>query len=156
MLEKLEAIFQRWKDVEAELSSPDAMADMKRFAQLNKEYKDLAKVVDQYNIYRNIMSGLANASFPDGSTPDVKDAALIAANLFAAGQETTVRRRENRCAILAKPPSSCACSPVSLPRTVCGVSPALLTWSWLWANVRNRTAIEPADAQNLSISYQGF
>src|SRR4051812_44518386 len=58
MLEKLEAIFQRWKDVEAELSSPDAMADMKRFAQLNKEYKDLAKVVDEYNIYRNVMSNI--------------------------------------------------------------------------------------------------
>ena len=58
MLEKLEAIYQRWKDVENELSSPDAMADMKRFAQLNKEYKDLAKVVDQYNIYRNIMSNI--------------------------------------------------------------------------------------------------
>jgi peptide chain release factor 1 len=58
MLEKLEAIFQRWKNVEAELSSPDAMADMKRFAQLNKEYKDLAKVVDEYNIYRNIMSNI--------------------------------------------------------------------------------------------------
>ena len=58
MLEKLEAIFQRWKNVEAELSSPDAMADMKRFAQLNKEYKDLAKIVDEYNIYRNIMSNI--------------------------------------------------------------------------------------------------
>src|SRR6201985_1314995 len=58
MLEKLEAIFQRWKDVEAELSSPDVMSDMKRFAQLNKEYKDLAKVVDEYNIYRNIMSNI--------------------------------------------------------------------------------------------------
>jgi len=58
MLEKLEAIFQRWKNVEAELSSPDVMADMKRFAQLNKEYKDLAKIVDEYNIYRNIMSNI--------------------------------------------------------------------------------------------------
>ncbi|PJJ80315.1 peptide chain release factor 1 [Mucilaginibacter auburnensis] len=58
MLDKLEAINQRWKDVEAELSSPDAMADMKRFAQLNKEYKDLAKIVDEYNIYRNIMSNI--------------------------------------------------------------------------------------------------
>src|SRR6202012_2244364 len=58
MLEKLEAIFQRWKTVEAELSSPDAMADMKRFAQLNKEYKDLAKIVDEYNIYRNIVSNI--------------------------------------------------------------------------------------------------
>ncbi|GAA4329552.1 peptide chain release factor 1 [Mucilaginibacter gynuensis] len=58
MLDKLEAINQRWKTVEGELSSPDAMADMKRFAQLNKEYKDLAKIVDEYNIYRNIMSNI--------------------------------------------------------------------------------------------------
>lgn len=58
MLEKLEAIFQRWKDVEGELSNPDAMSDMKRFAQLNKEYKDLNKIVDEYYIYRNIMSNI--------------------------------------------------------------------------------------------------
>jgi peptide chain release factor 1 len=58
MLEKLEAIFQRWKNVEGELSNPDVMSDMKRFAQLNKEYKDLTKVVDEYNIYRNIMSNI--------------------------------------------------------------------------------------------------
>ncbi|MFD0766285.1 peptide chain release factor 1 [Mucilaginibacter lutimaris] len=58
MLEKLELIYQRWKNVEGELSSPEAMADMKRFAQLNKEYKDLAKIVDQYNIYKNVMSNI--------------------------------------------------------------------------------------------------
>jgi peptide chain release factor 1 len=58
MLEKLEAIHQRWKDVEAELSSPDVMSDMKRFAQLNKEYKDLAKIVGEYYIYRNIVSNI--------------------------------------------------------------------------------------------------
>ena len=39
----------------------------------------------------DILSGLATATFPDGSTPEVKDAALIAANLFVGGQETTVR-----------------------------------------------------------------
>jgi peptide chain release factor 1 len=58
MLEKLELIFQRWKTVEGELSNPEVMQDMKRFAQLNKEYKDLAKIVDEYNIYRNIMSNI--------------------------------------------------------------------------------------------------
>src|SRR3978361_1540909 len=58
MLEKLELIYQRWKSVEDELSNPDVMADMKRYAQLNKEYKDLAKVVDEYNIYSNIMSNI--------------------------------------------------------------------------------------------------
>ena len=39
----------------------------------------------------DVLSGLANATFPDGSVPEVSDAALIAANLFAGGQETTVR-----------------------------------------------------------------
>jgi peptide chain release factor 1 len=58
MLEKLELIYQRWKDVEAELSSPDAMADMKRFANLNREYKELGKIVEEYHIYRNIMSNI--------------------------------------------------------------------------------------------------
>jgi cytochrome P450 len=39
----------------------------------------------------DVMGGLAAATFPDGSTPEVSDVALIAANLFAGGQETTVR-----------------------------------------------------------------
>jgi cytochrome P450 len=39
----------------------------------------------------DVLTGMAAATFPDGSTPDVLDVARIAANLFAAGQETTVR-----------------------------------------------------------------
>lgn len=58
MLEKLLAIKNRFEDVEKELSSPEAMSDMKRFAQLNKEYKDLSKIVAQYNIYSNVMSNI--------------------------------------------------------------------------------------------------
>ncbi len=39
----------------------------------------------------DVMTGLATAKFPDGSTPEVIDVVRIAANLFAAGQETSVR-----------------------------------------------------------------
>ena len=39
----------------------------------------------------DVLTGLATATFPDGSTPDAIDVVRIAANLFAAGQETTVR-----------------------------------------------------------------
>ena len=38
-----------------------------------------------------MLTGLATATFPDGSEPEVLDVARIAANLFAAGQETSVR-----------------------------------------------------------------
>lgn len=39
----------------------------------------------------DVLTGLATATFPDGSTPEVIDVVRIAANLFSAGQETTVR-----------------------------------------------------------------
>jgi cytochrome P450 len=39
----------------------------------------------------DVMTGLATATFPDGSLPEVHDIMLIASNLFAAGQETTAR-----------------------------------------------------------------
>ncbi|HEX2737298.1 MAG TPA: cytochrome P450 [Acidimicrobiia bacterium] len=39
----------------------------------------------------DVLSGMATATFPDGSIPEVIDVARIAANLFAAGQETSVR-----------------------------------------------------------------
>jgi peptide chain release factor 1 len=58
MLEKLQAIKERWEEVEAELSNPETISDMKRFAKLNKEYKDLGKIVEQYHIYRNIVSNM--------------------------------------------------------------------------------------------------
>lgn len=39
----------------------------------------------------DVMTGMGCATFPDGSIPEAIDVARIAANLFAAGQETSVR-----------------------------------------------------------------
>lgn len=58
MLDKLKAIKDRWEEVEAELTKPETISDMKRFAKLNKEYKDLSKIVDQYHIYKNMVSNI--------------------------------------------------------------------------------------------------
>ena len=61
LLDKLQAIKERWEEVERELSSPDVMSDMKRFAQLNREYKELQVIVDKYAIYKNVQSNLDHA-----------------------------------------------------------------------------------------------
>jgi peptide chain release factor 1 len=58
MLDKLEAIKVRWEEVERELSSPTVMSDMKRFAQLNREYKELTRIVEEYKVYRNMVSNI--------------------------------------------------------------------------------------------------
>jgi cytochrome P450 len=39
----------------------------------------------------DVLTGLATATFPDGSLPDVGDVVRVATNVFSAGQETTVR-----------------------------------------------------------------
>ena len=50
----------------------------------------------------DVLTGLATATFPDGSVPAVPDVVRIAANLFSAGQETTVRLLSAAVQVLAE------------------------------------------------------
>ncbi len=61
MLQKLEDIYIRFKQVEEKLSEPDVVADMKRFTQLNREYKGLKPLVDKYFEYKNLISNINGA-----------------------------------------------------------------------------------------------
>ncbi|HRH01391.1 MAG: peptide chain release factor 1 [Bacteroidetes bacterium] len=61
MLDKLFAIKKRWEDVEQQLSDPKTLSDMKLFAKLNKEYKDLKEVVDMYHVYKNVLGNIESA-----------------------------------------------------------------------------------------------
>jgi peptide chain release factor 1 len=60
MLDKLESIKVRFDQVQDMLSQPDVVGDMKRFTQLNKEYKELQKIVDKYYEYRNLVGNIDN------------------------------------------------------------------------------------------------
>jgi peptide chain release factor 1 len=61
MLDKLEAIRQRYEDVNEQLMQPEAMSDMKRYKTLNKEYKDLGKIVTEYRNYQQVLSNIEGA-----------------------------------------------------------------------------------------------
>ena len=58
MLEKLEAIHERWIAVQEEMNKPDVMSDMKKYIKLNKDYKDLTPVVEAYKEYKNILDNI--------------------------------------------------------------------------------------------------
>ena len=60
ILEKLEAIYQRWVSIGEEITQPDVMADMKRYIKLNKDYKDLTAVVEAYKAYKNVLENIEN------------------------------------------------------------------------------------------------
>jgi peptide chain release factor 1 len=61
MLDKLEAIKLRFEEVSQLIVQPESMVDMKKYSKLNKEYKDLEKIVSKYNIYKNVVSNLDSA-----------------------------------------------------------------------------------------------
>jgi len=61
MIDKLEAIKDRFEEVGQLIVQPEAMADMKQFSRLSKEYKDLEKIVEKYHSYKKVLDGLASA-----------------------------------------------------------------------------------------------
>ncbi|HNX44431.1 MAG TPA: peptide chain release factor 1 [Bacteroidales bacterium] len=61
MLDKLEAINQRFLDLEKQLAEPDVMSDMKSFVKLNKDYKELQPIIAAYKDYRSLMNGIDTA-----------------------------------------------------------------------------------------------
>ncbi len=61
LLDKLEAINSRFKEVAQQITDPDVISDMKRYIQLNKEYKDLEEVVEVYHEYKNVMDNIKSS-----------------------------------------------------------------------------------------------
>lgn len=75
MLEKLETIKNRFQEVEIKISDPKTMLDMKFFAKLNKEYKELKQIVDVYEEFKQIIDNIEGAK---EILRKEKDAELIA------------------------------------------------------------------------------
>ena len=61
MLDKLEAIKNRFDEVSELIVDPNIISDMKQYIQLNKEYKDLQPIIESYHEYKNILSNIENA-----------------------------------------------------------------------------------------------
>ena len=61
MLEKLEAVYAHFKEIELLLSSPEISGDVQRFTKLNKEYRDLEEIVESYFEYKNLFQRIDEA-----------------------------------------------------------------------------------------------
>ncbi|EIM77175.1 peptide chain release factor 1 [Nitritalea halalkaliphila LW7] len=61
MLDKLQALKERFEDVGQLIIQPEAMADMQGYTKLTKEYKELEKIVQLYERYKLVTENLRNA-----------------------------------------------------------------------------------------------
>lgn len=59
MLDKLEAIYARYQEIEQQMNDPQVTADMKRYVKLSKDYKDLQPVVKAYHEYKALLDTIS-------------------------------------------------------------------------------------------------
>jgi len=61
LLEKLEGIKIKFDEITQQITDPEVIADMKKYVQLNKEYKELEPLIDAYNKYNNIIGNIESS-----------------------------------------------------------------------------------------------
>ncbi|HPZ61807.1 MAG: peptide chain release factor 1 [Bacteroidales bacterium] len=61
MIEKLRELYNKYKEIELKLQSPEAMKDMQLYIKLNKDYKDLEAIANAYIEYDTILKGIDEA-----------------------------------------------------------------------------------------------
>lgn len=79
MLEKIQIIKQRFDEVSDLIIQPDIISDQKRYIQINKEYKDLKKILERAEVYETMVSNLKEAQeiIADGSDSEMVEMAKI-------------------------------------------------------------------------------
>lgn len=61
IIDKLEAIKDRYNEIARQMTEPSVMEDMKKYVKLNKDYKELEPVVKAYESYSNLLGNINHA-----------------------------------------------------------------------------------------------
>jgi peptide chain release factor 1 len=79
MLNKLNIVKQRFDEISDLIIQPDVIADQKRYVQLNKEYKDLKKLVEKREVYVQLLNLKAEAEeiLSEGGDPEMMEMARL-------------------------------------------------------------------------------
>ena len=63
MIDKLNAIKDRFGEVSSLIVQPEIISDMQKYIKLNKEYKDLEPIVLKINQYIKVLNNISEAKY---------------------------------------------------------------------------------------------
>ena len=77
LLDRLQGLVTRFEEVGTLITDPAVIADMKRFVRLNKEYRDLEKIVAARNEYKGLLDGIDEAKqiLENDNDPEMREMA---------------------------------------------------------------------------------
>ena len=105
MLDKLEAINQRYIEVEKLISSPSAMDDMKVYVQLSKEYKDLNPIIKGYKKYSLLLSNIVVAKEILSNSDDIEMKEMAKMELDKNLPKVSILEEEIKVLLIPKDPA---------------------------------------------------
>jgi len=104
MLDKIQIVKQRFDEINDLIIQPDIISDQKRYIQLNKEYKDLKKIVDKGLVYKSFINNIDEAEeiIADGSDAEMVEMAKM--QLDEAKEELSTLADEIKFLLIPKDP----------------------------------------------------
>lgn len=96
MLDKLQAIYTRYLQVEEQMNDPLITSDIKRFVKISKDYKDLQPIVKAYHDYKALLDSIAEcksllASEKDEELREMAKAELLESTALKDKMEEDIR-----------------------------------------------------------------
>lgn len=104
MIDKLQAIKDRFEEVGQLIVQPDTMADMKAYSKLNKEYKDLEKIVSRFDEYQNVRDNIKSTKELLKTEKDEDFREMAKAELDELNQREEVLEDELKMMLIPKDP----------------------------------------------------
>ncbi|MDA7558048.1 peptide chain release factor 1 [Flavobacteriaceae bacterium] len=104
MLEKIQIIKQRFDEINDLIIQPDIISDQKRYIKLNKEYKDLKKVVDKGLLYESLLNNINEANEIMAEENDAEMIEMAKLQLEEAKEKLTHLEDEIKFLLIPKDP----------------------------------------------------
>jgi peptide chain release factor 1 len=105
MIDKLREIKKRYDEVAELIVQPQAMADMKAYAKLNKEYKDLGRIVAKFQEYEAVLNNTDSAKEVLRTEKDADFREMAKAELVELAEKEATLEAELKELLIPKDPN---------------------------------------------------
>ena len=105
MLEQLQAVEDKYKELESLIADPSVLADIERWQSYNKEHAQLAPIVAKYRDYKSVTQQIAEDKALMGEQPDDELRHLIEEELTELNAQKEELDRELPLLLLPKDPN---------------------------------------------------
>ena len=104
LLEKIEIVEKRYDEIYQMISNPEIIADQKKYIQLNKELKELSKLVETGKLYKNAVSQKLEAEEYLNSSDDEDMIAMAKEQLDVSKEAINNLEEEIKILLIPKDP----------------------------------------------------